>query len=374
MRVLWLVRRNLTTFPGGDTIQVIETQRALERMGVVVHRRSVDELPTLKDSNEYDFVHLFHLDRIWENLPAAKAAMKHKLPYTLSTIYWPTARFDTSARTGLNGCIARIFGEQVFQSVRQIERWTGSRFKEGVNTPLDLMGFRFNTAARYLLSNAAMCLPNSTIEWERIEGRFKMQASHAPIPNAVCNAFLQHSDEPPTARAGVICVGRIEPRKNQLNLIRAVSSEFGEPINLTIVGSPGRFSSAYHKTCIERAGPSVRFIQHQSPDQLRSIYQTASVHVSPSWYDTPGLVNLEAGVMGCSLVVGSEGSGREYFGDAVQYSDPSDPKSIRDAILRALELHNSGSDTSDLQHTIRTNYTWERAAEETLKAYKAALK
>ena len=374
MRVLWLVRRNLTTFPGGDTIQVIQTQRALESLGIEVERRPVDELPTLQDSNEYDLLHLFHLDRIWENLPAAKAAMKHKLPYTLSTIYWPTNRFDTSARTGLNGCIARIFGEQVFQSVRQIERWSGSRFKEGVNTPLDLMGFRFNTAAKFLLSNAAACLPNSTIEWERIKEQFDPQSHFVPIPNAVCNAFLDQADEPATQRNGVICVGRIEPRKNQLNLIRAVSAEFGDPINLTIVGSPGRFSSAYHKTCVERAGPSVRFIQHQSPEQLRSIYQSAAVHVSPSWYDTPGLVNLEAGVMGCSLVVGSEGSGREYFGDAVQYSDPSDPKSIRDAILRALELHNSGSDTSDLQHTIRTNYTWERAAEETLKAYKAALK
>ena len=374
LRVLWLVRRNLTQYPGGDTVQVIETQRALEKLGVVVDRRPVDQIPTKDDAELYDLVHLFHLDRLWENLPAAKAAMKHGLPYTLSTIYWPTERFDASARIGINGRIARVFGEHAFQSIRQAERWCVSRFKEKTPTPLDPLCLRFNSAARYLLSNASACLPNSVIEWERLQNKFGTDAPMVAVPNAVCDEFLEFEEiDSPIPRHGVISVGRIEPRKNQLALIRAVSSEFGDPIELTVVGSPGRFSSRYYQQCKDLAGPHVHFLPHQSPESLNLIYRGATVHVSPSWYDTPGLVNLEAGVLGCSLVVGSEGSAYEYFGDSVQYSDPSDPSSIRDAIERASDPHISANQSPPLKDLIRTRFTWARAAEETHKAYKQTL-
>jgi len=374
VRVLWLVRRNLTEFPGGDTIQVLDTQQALENMGVVVDRRSVDQLPTKEDADRYDLVHLFHLDRLWENIPAAKAAMKVGLPYTLSTIYWPTCKFDGAARTGINGGIARVFGGHAFQSFRQAERWCVSKIKERVPTPLDPMCLQFDNAARFLLSNASVCLPNSKIEWDRLQSRFESNARMVAVPNAVRDEFLtQDESESAPARSGVISVGRIEPRKNQLALIRAVSEEFGPPIDLTVVGSPGRFSSRYYRRCRASAGPHVRFLTHQSVDSLKSIYKGAKVHVSPSWYDTPGLVNLEAGVLGCSLVVGSDGSAYEYFGDWAQYTDPSDPASIRAAIEHALDSQPSAEGPSSLEEIIKEKFTWVRAGEETFKAYQQSL-
>jgi hypothetical protein len=36
MRVLWLVRKNLTTHRGGDTTQILQTANALRRRGVDV--------------------------------------------------------------------------------------------------------------------------------------------------------------------------------------------------------------------------------------------------------------------------------------------------------------------------------------------------
>jgi glycosyltransferase involved in cell wall biosynthesis len=82
--------------------------------------------------------------------------------------------------------------------------------------------------------------------------------------------------------------------------------------------------------------------------------------------ETTGLSSLEAAVAGCSLVVSPNGDTREYFGDHAEYCDPGDVRSIRAAVLRAYETLPS----PELAHAIRTEYTWERAADATYAAYR----
>ncbi|HQL53937.1 MAG TPA: glycosyltransferase family 1 protein, partial [Phycisphaerae bacterium] len=85
MRVLWLVRENLTRHPGGDTVQILQTAEALRRRGI-----TVDLAHDRDDLAGYDLVHLFHLDRLWENVGHAQRIRQAGLPAVLSTIYWPS--------------------------------------------------------------------------------------------------------------------------------------------------------------------------------------------------------------------------------------------------------------------------------------------
>jgi glycosyltransferase involved in cell wall biosynthesis len=89
----------------------------------------------------------------------------------------------------------------------------------------------------------------------------------------------------------------------------------------------------------------------------------------PSWFETTGLASLEAGVMGCNLVVGRGGDTADYFRQHAWYCDADDLSSLETALAHALE-HDS---RPDLRELILAEYTWPKAAEKTRQAYMDAL-
>ena len=93
------------------------------------------------------------------------------------------------------------------------------------------------------------------------------------------------------------------------------------------------------------------------------------VHASPSHSETPGLANLEAAAMGCSLAVGDCAPVREYFGSGVEYMRSDDVDSISTGVARALERN----DNAGLRSRVLTNYTWDIAAGAILDVYQSIL-
>src|SRR5262249_30642993 len=84
----------------------------------------------------------------------------------------------------------------------------------------------FPSARRRVLQTSDLILPNSEAEKAQIERLFAIPGSKIQVVhNAVDAEFKNASPEPFRARYGnepfLLSVGRIEPRKNQLNLIRA---------------------------------------------------------------------------------------------------------------------------------------------------------
>ena len=84
------------------------------------------------------------------------------------------------------------------------------------------------------------------------------------------------------------------------------------------------------------------------------------------WYETPGLVALEAAMTGTPLVLPRGGSGHEYFGRDASYVAPGDLPGIRRAVLEALDRPRSKT----LARRIQDNFTWKAAAAGTLEAYR----
>jgi glycosyltransferase involved in cell wall biosynthesis len=357
MRVLWPVRSNLETHPGGDTTQILQTKAALERLGVTV------ELTGERgwDPGGFDVVHLFHLDRLWEHLAACRWLRAARVPAVLSTIYWPADEFDRGGRAGVQGLLARSFGSERYQTLRLLQRCGLA----GLRT-WDRRLLSFRRAARFLLNTVTVILPNSVAEREMIEQRFGVRRSAVIVPNAAdVSAFAPMPHQPACRRSGVLCVGRIEPRKNQLALIEALR---GSRIPLTLVGQAGRFSQRYAERCRRVAGPDVRLVGQRPRGELRGFYCAARVHACVSWYETPGLASLEAALCGCNLVVTPGGCTREYFGDAARYCEPDDPRSIRAAVEAAL----TAEPDPDLAVRVARDFNWDAAARSTLLGYELA--
>jgi len=139
----------------------------------------------------------------------------------------------------------------------------------------------------------------------------------------------------------VLNVGNIEPRKNQLALIRAMKS-FPE-LKLVLIGH--QRDPEYARACFAEGGAQLVYagtLAHDSP-VLRSAYAACEAFVLPSTLETPGLAALEAHAAGARIAVTKVGSTEEYFAQHVAYLDPSDVDSIAAALRAALAQPRGGA-------------------------------
>ncbi|MBO8125746.1 MAG: glycosyltransferase family 4 protein [Firmicutes bacterium] len=336
LRVLFLSRSNLTTVPAGDTIQVLNTKRALEKLGVQV------ELKKHPPEGHFrgDLVHLFNTIPIQDVYAAYHWAKRHGLPVILSTIYWDAAGWISEAGLGEEG-------------LKRQEWWQ-----------------RTQPLRREVIGGAHLLLPNAEGELAKIRSDFGFaELPYRVVPNAADPIYLTGRAQAFRRRFKlfgdfVFCAARIDARKNQLALIDALADTAFQ----VVFAGPGG-DSAYFCSFQKRLGEKIRYLGSLSPRVLADVYAAARVHALVSWYDTPGLASLEAGLAGCRLVSTNRGTAREYLGDAAFYCDPGDPEDIRQTVLRAWRA----PVPVGLKQRILAEYNWDRVGRLTLAAYQEVL-
>lgn len=161
----------------------------------------------------------------------------------------------------------------------------------------------------------------------------------------------------------ILCVGNLEPRKNQLALVQAARS-----LGMTLVLVGHIRDPNYAEICLDQGRGFVHHvgsINHES-DILRSAYAACDVFCLASTLETPGLAALEAAACGARVVVTSEGSTREYFGDHAIYVDPSNTQNIANGIRLAL----SKSRDDELRQHVVEHFTWPKVTRELIALYK----
>lgn len=225
---------------------------------------------------------------------------------------------------------------------------------------------------RAQLSLADIVVTNSEMESERLSRVLELPRDRF---SAVLNGFEPDFTlaDPQLFRSRfdihgpfVLNVANIEPRKNQLGLVRALK---GLKVPLVLIGA--RRDRAYADAVIAEAGPQVHYLDamtHEDP-ALASAFAACSVFALPSTLETPGLAALEAAACGASVVVTSEGSTRDYFGDLVHYVDHRDPEGIRAAIERAL----AGKPGPELKRRVTSQFAWFSVTAKLVDVYRTAI-
>ncbi len=165
----------------------------------------------------------------------------------------------------------------------------------------------------------------------------------------------------------VLTLGRIEPRKNQLLLARAMR---GLAARLVVIGQPA--DPAYAARLRDEAGTQLIEIGRLPPASamLRSAISGAAAFALPSWSEGASLAALEAAALGAPLLLGNLGAERDYFGDHATYADPGDPLAIR-AGIEAL-IHRPQPDPALVAQVARENSP-DAYARATAEAYTRAL-
>ena len=358
MKILFISRATLYKDKGGDTVQVLNTAKFLEKLGIEVDIRLCNE--TI-DYTSFDLIHFFNIIRPADILLHIKKSRK---PFVVSTIFVDYSEYEKKERKGLAGLIFRTFSPDTIEYVKAIARSLISQ--EKIISP-EYLWLGHRKAVQKIIREASLLLPNSKNEYHRLVGHFKVESSYRVIPNAIDPELFVVTTTNDRNERLVLCVGRIEGRKNQLNLIRALNNT---PYELILIGAASPNQANYYEECKKLAGANVKFIPALEQQQLLAYYSRAKVHALPSWFETTGLSSLEAGAMGCNIVISDKGDTRDYFENNAFYCDPASPASILGTIKAAAASNIKGK----LRERILKKYTWSETAKKTLEAYHEVLK
>jgi glycosyltransferase involved in cell wall biosynthesis len=356
MKVAIIARSTLYRVPGGDTVQAVQTARHLVDMGVDTDVLLCHELI---DYNRYDLLHFFNLTRPADMLRHSKDAKK---PYIISTILCDYGEFDRYHRKKNSFLLSKLPADGI-EYLKTIARWLLGR--DHLASPEYVWkGQRKSTIE--ILKRAAMILPNSISEHQRIGQKYLTKNEYRIVPNGVDPTVFTYNPAAEKDEKLVLCVARVEGIKNQLNLIKALNNT---EYKLLLIGAHAPSQAGYYAECKKIAADNIYFIDHLPQNELVKYYQEAKVHVLPSWFETTGLSSIEAAIMGCGIVITNRGDAKEYFGSDAFYCEPGDTVSILDAVNRA----SVAPFNEDLYQKINQQYTWQVAAAQTLRAYQSVI-
>ena len=339
---------------GGAERQLEATAAALRDLGVSV---SITDAAR-PDCCDCDLLHIFNAPDPELTVTRIRAGKDQSVPVALSTIYW-------------NGYELHMqWAERGWRTAREQDGdWRQRRQR-----------------LKPVLVGADMWLPNSFAEYGMLVADFEMSRPYRVIPNTVETEFGESSPAPKehsgqgcpshngmdtngAPASDVLMVGRWELRKNQLGLLEALADT---DYQILIIGGQNSYDLEHNEAARRLADKrgNVHILPAKNDRRfLASLVKNARVLAQPSFYETPGLAALEAAACGTAVVVSERGCTREYFGDEAYYCDPTDPRSIREAIEAAL----AGGPSELLKERIRQEFTWRRAAEETELAYRQLL-
>jgi glycosyltransferase involved in cell wall biosynthesis/tetratricopeptide (TPR) repeat protein len=368
LRVLLALHAPESVTPiGGPSIRLPQTQKALAEFGVDADI-SREELP---DPRGYDLVHVFNISE----RRAALRQLQHLKTFDVPIVFSPIC---LKVQEG-------YWAERAVLPVFQ-QRADDGTFRDALarvaSTPIDVreaaglaVDPQWGDRIREITALADHLVMLSEREMSVLEGIGALTAPFSLVHNGV---------DPRWADGGtgdlfkekyglgdyILCVGRLEPRKNQLMVARALRDT---DIDLVCLGAPHQ---PEYVELVRAHGNRVHFIDKLKHDDplFRSAYAGARAFVLASWSEGAPLSALEAFSFGLPMVLSNRSSEPEYFGTLARYVDPLDLDGMREALLEAFGEPADSPLRAARKRLVESSLSWAHTARETAQAYAKVLK
>jgi glycosyltransferase involved in cell wall biosynthesis len=184
------------------------------------------------------------------------------------------------------------------------------------------------------------------------------------------NGFVRYS-----GRDYLLYVGNRGGYKNFLPMLEAYANSemLRSKYNLICFGG-GTFNADELKAIYALNLNLENIIQVSGDDSdLANYYKNASAFVFPSLYEGFGIPPLEAMSYGCPVICSGTSSIPEVVGDAGQYFDPSDKKSIQETIEMVVNSIYLRESLIARGYIRLKEFSWEKCASATLNVYKSLI-
>jgi len=332
MKVLFLAYPRIGLNRGGLQVQIEETAKGLTQLGVEVIRYD----PWQNQIPEVDICHVFSID----------GALVHHVTRAVSL--------------GIPVVVSPVLN--LFAShpmFTMMKRQLSSL--PGLYSDLRRAG--------NILSAATKVVALNEDERELLMKVFHVEAAKCcVIPNGLSMAFRDGDSRIFEQAYGVtefvLNVASIEPRKNQLSLIRAMKQL---PHTLVLVGKASHEHEKYLEECKAEAGDNVRFVgalKHDDP-MLAACYKAAKLFVMPSFSEVMPLTLYEAAVAGCRLLVSDHVPVAKPL---VPFIARCSPKNI-DTLAHFIGLEMREVKTDATRQAMTAMPTWSRVCSELRSMY-----
>ena len=320
-----VVRADALTTSGGDMVQLEEYRARLdpERFDV----RTVPFHPgmTLRSGA---VVHIFNVDRPHDFLAAARVAEGHRR--IVSPIHHNAARVTAMRRADRGRGVKSLVSRAMPDAARE---WLGSarRAARGAGDVRGLRSAARMWAGSLLHAPAVWPAVGRTMDgfdavallaegegrdlqrltgWSGRNGLLVPNGRPEAVPGFAAPEWERR--EP----GSVLVVGRIEPRKRQLEVARAANRL---QVPISFIGPLTDASTAYSQEFVSLAASStsVAHLGAMGREEVLQHMGAARVLLNASWVEVQSLVDLEAAQLGCAVVTAGTGHSREWLGALV---------------------------------------------------------
>lgn len=196
---------------------------------------------------------------------------------------------------------------------------------------------------------------------------------------------LKHTDETsrrfPFDRDLVLCLGTVEPRKNLVSAFLAFDQflqshpEQASQVRLIVAGKKGWHTQEIENELIRvnrswrESEPNgvIQFLGPVTEEEKWNLLARASCLLFPSFDEGFGLPVLEAMAVGTPVIASNRGALPEVGGDAAMYVEPDDIEGMSFALSQCLLVPEGIRELKELGIKRAAEFSWEKAAKETLK-------
>lgn len=372
LRVLLALHAPESAAPvGGPSVRLPQMQAALAAHGVEADITR-EERPNPRG---YDLVHVFN---VWEPA-AARRQLEHLRTFGIPIVFSPILlRLEETLwmqQAMLPAFARQAADEELCAELARLER-TPAAVREAFGRSTSPFWREWPARVRELTALSDHLIVLSECELDHLQRLGALIPSFSLVHNGVDPGWADGVPADLFARRVgvsdyVLSVGRLEPRKNQLLLARALRDS---GVDLVLVGDAPK--PEYADLVRRHGGPRTHLVGRLDHDDplLRSAFAGARVFALPSWAEGAPLVALEAAALGVPLVLSDRSGEREYFGPLAAYCDPGRLDDIREKVQAAFEgAAQAPERRAALRRWVERSLTWDHAARETARAYAKAL-
>ena len=343
----------------------MKTQSALEGLGI----RTALSFSPLEDLRTYDLVHLFNVTRIADTYLFYSNAKRQRKKIAISPIYHSFVDMADFYSFRYRLPFFHITGYLALK-----EAYYALRVRSGFSLKSITA---YTRAVKEVLTGCDIVIPNSSSEVQSIVDELGISPRCTVVPNGADMRFREVAYR--NERKNIIlCIGRIEPRKNQLAVIDAfllIKEKLPEDTKLVFYGAVNTTHMGYVREFRKRVQGNITQISYLGAvahEEVLAAMDQSRLVVLASFFETTGLVGLEALSGGAGVLITNRGYTKDYFEGLATFCNPYSVQSVAAGMIEAFE--NSCALNPESVENLSQIYNWENAARLTLDAYHEVMK
>ena len=193
-----------------------------------------------------------------------------------------------------------------------------------------------------------------------------------PLPRSIAAPWLRERFQ--ITAPYLLTVGDLQPRKNQIGLIRAYAEMIRAypqlPHHLVLAGKETWFSSRIRSAATDSdVADRIHLVGFVTDDDLLRLYNGCDVFVFPSFYEGFGLPVLEAMACGRAVACSNTSALPEVADSAALLFDPHSTAEMTRAMLDLVLDTDLRSRMERLGTQRASQFSWQKTAEKTLEVY-----